>query len=446
MSPEPAGRDAYGGRVEETWQDQWMSIQASGAELKEQAGALENLFGKIFDRFKEFSAGETWCQSGQPQEGDAQGGNSQDADNAQGDAQGGDAQRDGDGEDDAEMRDLKAAVEMDGRWVRGNKIGTWWATALKDDVELQIAFKNVGKSYPDQRAFKAKWAVMRFEEKKETKKRIERSETTDILDAAYTCGTKIWIDEGGDAQGLVAAKNYIDSCVEKMKNGETLQGRPWIRFNKMTKRFDFLYAKQGFQARQTDAWEMSTEYGTAAPSQATTPTSEGTLPKGKGESKANPKGKEKPKAEPKGKRKKGAGGEQDEETAVDTVKEMEKKRKKDLITQYGTAQAVKQRMTAALMSATDVIGLIRTDTEGWGWASSPRNIDPVLAAKNTVDTIKHSSPFMKVWLLQDNLASYAKQTFKDADIQVGFSRLDGFVKEIQALEETVALLKRRHEA
>ena len=57
MSPDPARRDAYGGRVEENWQDQWMSIQASGAELKEQAWAVENLLGKIFDNFKEFSPG-----------------------------------------------------------------------------------------------------------------------------------------------------------------------------------------------------------------------------------------------------------------------------------------------------------------------------------------------------------------------------------------------------
>ena len=51
----PVDRDAYGDRVEETWHDQWMSIQASGAELKEQARGLDNLFGEMFDRLKEFS-------------------------------------------------------------------------------------------------------------------------------------------------------------------------------------------------------------------------------------------------------------------------------------------------------------------------------------------------------------------------------------------------------
>jgi hypothetical protein len=73
-----------------------------------------------------------------------------------------------------------------------------------------------------------------------------------LFPAPFLCGTNkkslhFWQD---DPAAVLAATNYSRKCVGL--------GPPWVKFNVMTERLEFLYMKEGVKDAMTRAWELRT--------------------------------------------------------------------------------------------------------------------------------------------------------------------------------------------
>ena len=122
--------------------------------------------------------------------------------------------------------------------------GVMWRHALVDHPELAREYKGVGKSYAAQRKFRLAWANKKLAEVTEEKVEEEGEQAEDVMGGQYLPMNVIWREEGKDAAAVVATLNYVNKCVQYQTEGKLVKGRPWIEFNQMTGRNEFLYIKK----------------------------------------------------------------------------------------------------------------------------------------------------------------------------------------------------------
>ena len=103
-------------------------------------------------------------------------------------------------------------------------------------------------SYSEKQEFRRKWAAKIYEKVKASKTRTQEWSRIDTKKGSYLGFGRVLWEEGLDAEGLEATKNYTKACVD--------MGAPWVRFNGMSKRVEFLYVRQEYVEEFQDKWRM----------------------------------------------------------------------------------------------------------------------------------------------------------------------------------------------
>ena len=80
---------------------------------------------------------------------------------------------------------------------------------------------------------------------------MESFRRVDATKGRYLSASRIVQEEGGDMEARRAAEKYIRKCI--------LFKPPWIIYNQMTERHDFLYLERGFTEEMSKAWNLYTE-------------------------------------------------------------------------------------------------------------------------------------------------------------------------------------------
>ena len=218
----------------------------------------------------------------------------------------------------------------------------------------------------------------------------------------------------------------------------------------MTDRNEFLYTKKGFNHGFRERWSETTRY-TSAPSSSSAGVN--TLPAG--QPPEEPKKKDvdppAPAPEPEGPKtgKKGKRGRQDPQEPPqggDDAEAAEAKRKKrDLDSRLAKTKQVKQRMNVTLAAASDLLGVISTQS-AWSWAAHDSMMKGVYTAKSNVEAFKVSSPFFQAWVVQENFSAYVRKHFEPDVVQKHLLLLPQLEGMLDTLELEIQTLKAMHNA
>ena len=152
-----------------------------------------------------------------------------------------------------ERRQLLQAVTDAGFGPSGaGGMALLWRNALKKNPALSTEYKELGRSFEKQRAFRKRWAATELKKLEEQWVHTEEDIAEDGTDGIYYPLARIWKEEGKDPSGALAAVNYVTACVRFEAEGKRLKGRPFVLFNKMTQRNEFLYLTRPCRDRLKD--------------------------------------------------------------------------------------------------------------------------------------------------------------------------------------------------
>ena len=254
--------------------------------------------------------------------------------------------------------------------VRGNSAPH---KAKKRDGDLALRYASVGKGCEPQRRFRQKWAAEQLQVLMKEKSFSESSTESSGTEGTYEPFDIIVDKEGGQHRpsSVRAAVCYTLACMQMHKKG-LLAGlnSPWVKYNGMTRRLEFMYLKRGMSNKFETAWQTvqrqlqadntssSASSGLrgalgirdgAALAALPAPEDEGNddgegLPKGKAKAKGKPK--------PKAKAKAAAGGAPE---------------KKRIATGLKKLQELKGKHSNNMAGAAQINGWIDKD-EKWEWA------------------------------------------------------------------------------
>ena len=94
---------------------------------------------------------------------------------------------------------------------------------------------------------------------KETRIKSMITENVDEDDGTYEPFAAIFREEGKDESAFEATENYVGECFSRHADGKTVNGRPYVLFNDMTKRVEFLYIKKKYRAKHAESWQWKAE-------------------------------------------------------------------------------------------------------------------------------------------------------------------------------------------
>ena len=145
----------------------------------------------------------------------------------------------------------------DGKFDMQGVVGKYWQEAKKADPDLLKRYEAVGRGYSEQRRFRAEWAREQYEHIVKEKSFSKRSVVMDTTGGQYEPFDIIVDREGGPARSssIRAATHYVLRCMQMHRHGQAAApGTPWLKFNGMTARVEFLYLKRGYQSTFEAAW------------------------------------------------------------------------------------------------------------------------------------------------------------------------------------------------
>ena len=86
-----------------------------------------------------------------------------------------------------------------------------------------------------------------------------RTKTTETSKAERVEGYyKTFVQIADIEKDTQAAMNICKKCMEKHKAGETMQGRPYVRYNTWSERLQFIHMQGGFVDESKTAWSTPT--------------------------------------------------------------------------------------------------------------------------------------------------------------------------------------------
>ena len=134
---------------------------------------------------------------------------------------------------DPELEQWKTAASQG--FAAHGSMGTKFQRACSMDADLKDKYKHC-TTFNEKKEFRQRWASTKYEDCLRVKSQTQSWQDIDEEAGTYECGKIIWDREGGDAYGLAAARNYITACIH--------MGAPWVQFNEMTGRQEYLYLKK----------------------------------------------------------------------------------------------------------------------------------------------------------------------------------------------------------
>ena len=133
---------------------------------------------------------------------------------------------------DPELEQWKTAASQG--FAAHGSMGTKFQRACSMDADLKDKYKHC-TTFNEKKEFRQRWASTKYEDCLRVKSQTQSWQDIDEEAGTYECGKIIWDREGGDVYGLAAARNYITTCIH--------MGAPWVQFNEMTGRQEYLYLK-----------------------------------------------------------------------------------------------------------------------------------------------------------------------------------------------------------
>ena len=134
---------------------------------------------------------------------------------------------------DPELEQWKTAASQG--FAAHGSMGTKFQRACSMDADLKDKYKHC-TTFNEKKEFRQRWASTKYEDCLRVKSQTQSWQDIDEEAGTYECGKIIWDREGGDVYGLAAARNYITACIH--------MGAPWVQFNEMTGRQEYLYLKK----------------------------------------------------------------------------------------------------------------------------------------------------------------------------------------------------------
>jgi hypothetical protein len=273
----------------------------------------------------------------------------------------------------AKEKALREALSKGGFDMTG-VVGKYWQQAKKSDTQLKSDYESIGKKYANQRAFRMKWLATALEEFSKTKTKKEDQGQVTENQGTFEPFDIIVDREGGEhrPQAVQAALNYTLACIKFHELGQTVgnTGTPWMSWNIMTQRWEFMYLKKTYRDWFGTSWSLAITQKTGASALEDTKAADAeTNPEAEGNPEPETPQKVPPaaaKAKAKAKVKRELEGDDAETPEVMAAK----RAKKELDVFFRKLKALKVDMGTAISTATDILGLISRDPD-WAWAAGP---------------------------------------------------------------------------
>ena len=132
----------------------------------------------------------------------------------------------------------------------GSPLGQKFAAMVRSDPDLQNMYKQTPGGNPGKEAFRVRWAQQKYKEMVEKKMYSQSFQHIEKEKGTYYSFERIVVEEGGWVKSnIVAALNYGGACV-------AMQG-VWTKFNRMTKRLEYLYIKKTYIDEFSEKWELA---------------------------------------------------------------------------------------------------------------------------------------------------------------------------------------------
>ena len=175
----------------------------------------------------------------------------------------------------------------------------------------------------------------------------------------------------------------MKSAINLHTQGKNLQGRPWLSYNSMTQRMEFMYVKRQFREEMQSSWSLRKEEfnvdsgaGSVAYAGASNPEPAQTPP---------PKEPEKEQVAPKQAIKRGQkqqrATKENEDNEEDIQEQQEAKRiKKETDLAFAKARKLKGRMESITACTSDLLDLIDGGAAEWSWAAHAKVSEPIRTA------------------------------------------------------------------
>jgi hypothetical protein len=139
----------------------------------------------------------------------------------------------------AKEKAFESAVTAGTFDLRKSLAGQAWSRAIKDPA-LKAQYSVVGRSYENQRVFRAKWATTELQVIQSQRKHTESITEEDSTSAQHVSIKKLMDDEG-DVEAVV---NHVFECTSRHASGATFKNIAYLWWNIFTKRYDYLQVKR----------------------------------------------------------------------------------------------------------------------------------------------------------------------------------------------------------
>ena len=325
---------------------------------------------------------------------------------------------------EAEMKQAGVTGIMD---MRG-ACGRYFYRELKINQQALAEFKECGKSYTKQRAFKAKFAEISYHDMIDQKRtKTESTFNLQSVDAEYCGFSRIVSREGGDLPAFETAKIFVRHAMLEWQGGKSFHGHPWVKHDHMRGGAVVLHYREKVSSGAQTIWDLATsEVTTSAPHQQVENAS--AAPKPEDEEKEEPEEPipKKSKTNPFGaaagaaalaKFRANAAAAKNPaaaaaaEAAAAVAAAGEESDKKNLQAALRKASALKLDVSKATQAGLDTLTLVANNAD-WSWCNNDDLLGPIRRCLLLMGNWKKSNKFWQAWTVEDNLPVYSRKHFK----------------------------------
>ena len=164
--------------------------------------------------------------------------------------------------DNAELKTMKSLDEALHKCKIPSKSALYydWAIALLRNADLKQSVQEALKDLKgaDKREkleyMQMNWVLDKKTAIAQKTQKLLVTENNDTM-GEYLPFTVVYQREGGDAPAFAAAKNYVLSALVLQKKKHLWRTLPWVQWNHMTKRVEWLYIKTQYRQSSMKSWE-----------------------------------------------------------------------------------------------------------------------------------------------------------------------------------------------
>ena len=312
-------------------------------------------------------------------------------------------------------------------------VGGWWAKALRESEALRSEYKELGKNYNAQRAFRTRWANAKGTEVKHTRLQTQRSIEVDEEDVTYEPVKRIVDLEGGDDAAATVALHYVARCIDLTTKGIKCRGRPFVLWNSFTLRYEYAYIKKKVRFVFEQSWDEQVKSKVADGNN-------------KKEDKAEQNEEEKNKTQDNGPKedtakKSGMGRKRTRENMdIDDNKndgENKQAARKDIDAAFRKAKQLKDRWAACSSTFFSLSHNIQNDPQ-WQWARG-FDFQDLSTKKGALDSFLARCSFWTDWSIMDIMQLKKKYSLEDSKDQLkGIEELTSLVQALESKTRQLA--------